>query len=71
MTEITCIDFDDQGDFAITSGTDDSIQVYDMKLGKHKGKINSLKYGVTLAKFTHNNVNCIYASTKEDGMLNF
>lgn len=65
---ITSIDFDDNGAYALTAGTDESIQMYNMKQGKHIKTIYSKKYGATLAKFTHNEMNCIYASTKEDGM---
>lgn len=69
--EITSIDFDDTGDFCITSGNDESIQLYDVKQGKHLKTVYSKKYGVTLAKFTHHHMNCIYPSTKEDDTIRY
>lgn len=65
--EITSIDFDDSGELCITSGEDETIQLYDAKLGKHSKTVHSKKYGASLARFTHHATNCIYASTKEDG----
>lgn len=66
--EITSIDFDDSGAYCITSGEDETIQLYDATLGKHSKTVHSKKYGASLARFTHHATNCIYASTKEDGM---
>lgn len=66
--EITSVDFDDSGEYCITSAEDETIQLYDAKLGKHSKTIHSKKYGASLARFTHHATNCIYASTKEDGM---
>lgn len=65
--EITSIDFDDTGNYCLTSAEDESIQLYDATLGKHSKTIYSKKYGVSLARFLHHQTNCIYASTKEDG----
>lgn len=70
-TEITSLDFDDTGLFSITSGEDESIQLYDCKTGKHSKTIFSKKYGVHLARFTHNSMNCVYASTKEDDTIRY
>lgn len=80
-TRITSVDFDDTGEWCVTAGEDETIQVYDCKRGKyapcflkgallmcrHSKTLYSKKYGVHLARFTHHSQNVIYASTKEDG----
>ena len=65
---ITSLDFDDTGEWLIAACDDETIQMYDCKLGKHSKTLFSKKYGVHLARFTHTTTNCIYASTKQDGM---
>lgn len=65
---ITSLDFDDTGEWLLAACDDESIQLYDCKLGKHSKELFSKKYGVHLARFTHVYTNCIYASTKQDGM---
>ncbi|KAF5097730.1 hypothetical protein DV451_003689 [Geotrichum candidum] len=69
--QITSIDFDDTGAYCITSAEDESIQLYDAKLGKHSKSIQSKKYGASLVRFTHHATNCIYASTKEDDTIRY
>jgi len=79
-TRITSVDFDDTGEWCVTAGDDETIQLYDCKRGKypphlfacidrcrHSKTLYSKKYGVHLARFTHHSQNVIYASTKEDG----
>lgn len=70
-SEITSLDFDDSGLYAISCGEDESIQLYDCKVGKHSKTILSKKYGATLARFTHHSMNCVYASTKEDDTIRY
>ncbi|KAG4306372.1 hypothetical protein PORY_000360 [Pneumocystis oryctolagi] len=70
-TAITCLDFDDTGEWMITSGEDESLQLYDCVLGKHKKTLYSKKYGVDLARFTHRSTNVIYSSTKDDDTLRY
>lgn len=53
----------------MTSESDESIQIYNVKDGKHQKSCLSKKYGVKLAKFTHTSSCIIYASTKENGMF--
>lgn len=60
---ITSLDYDDSGQFLISAGIDKSIQLYDNHKGIHVKDIQSQKYGAHLAKFTHLNKNCLYAST--------
>ena len=66
-TSILSLDFDDPGELLMTSESDESIQIYNVKDGKHQKSCLSKKYGVKLAKFTHTSSCIIYASTKENG----
>lgn len=68
---VTSLDFDDSGEWLIAACDDETIQVYDCKMGKHSKTLFSKKYGVHLARFTHSSTNCIYASTKQDGIILF
>ncbi|OAX83880.1 hypothetical protein ACJ72_01757 [Emergomyces africanus] len=52
-SNITSLDFDDQGDHLVAAGDDEAIQVFDIKEGKLTKTVPSKKYGVHLAKFTH------------------
>ncbi len=65
---INSIDFDDSGQFCLSSGVDDTLHLYNCKSGKHIKSVNQKKFGVTLAKFTHWKMNCIFASTKNSSM---
>lgn len=60
---ITSLDFDDSGQYLISSGIDKSIQLYDCHKGVRHKDIQSQKYGAHLARFTHHELNCLYAST--------
>lgn len=60
---ITSLDFDDSGQYLISAGIDKSIQLYDVHKGVHHNDIQSQKYGAHLARFTHFELNCLYAST--------
>ncbi|KAK6201445.1 WD40-repeat-containing domain protein [Scheffersomyces amazonensis] len=62
-TTITSLDYDDSGQYLISSGIDKSIQLYDIHKGIHYKDIRSQKYGAHLARFTHHELNCLYAST--------
>lgn len=69
---IQTIDFDDNGVHCLTTSEhDESIQLYDCRTGKHIKTVYSKKYGVSIARFTHNNMNCVYASTKEDDTIRY
>jgi COMPASS component SWD2 len=52
----------------LSSESDSTLQIYNVKEGKHSKAILSQKYGVKHAKFSHNDTCIIYASTKENGM---
>ncbi|RCK55650.1 COMPASS component SWD2 [Candida viswanathii] len=64
---ITSLDFDDAGQYLISSGIDKSIQLYDCHKGTHVKDIQSQKYGAHSARFTHEELNCLYVSTPEGG----
>lgn len=66
---ITCIDFDDTGEYLVTASEDESIGLYDCRFGKEKKVLYSKKYGIKLCKFAHTSNSIIHSSTKEDGML--
>ncbi|OUM54221.1 hypothetical protein BVG19_g3579 [[Candida] boidinii] len=68
---ITSLDYDDSGQFLISSGIDETLQLYDTKKGKHSKTILSKKYGCHSAKLVHREKNCIFASTKEDNSIKY
>jgi len=51
----------------MTSESDEAIQIYKVRDGRHDKQLLSKKYGVKLAKFTRNSSSIIYASTKQNG----
>lgn len=63
---VTSLDFDDQGDYLVAAGDDETIQVFDVKEGKSTKSVPSKKYGVHLARFTHHSRQVLHASTKVD-----
>ncbi|KAE8148958.1 WD40-repeat-containing domain protein [Aspergillus avenaceus] len=66
---VTSLDFDDQGDYLVSSGDDDTIQIFDIKEGKSTKSVPSKKYGAHLARFTHHSRQVLHASTKVDDSL--
>ncbi|KAI5289651.1 member of Set1p complex, histone methyl transferase [Ascosphaera aggregata] len=68
-SHITALDFDDQGDFLVSSSTDESLQIYNVKEGHISQTILSKKYGCHLPRFTHSSTQLLYASTKVDDAL--
>ncbi|KAI9743856.1 MAG: member of Set1p complex, histone methyl transferase [Claussenomyces sp. TS43310] len=68
---ILSLDFDDQGDLLMTSESDETIQIYNVKEGKHSKQCLSKKYGAKHAKFSHTASCIIYASTKENDTLRY
>lgn len=51
----------------MTSASDETLQLYNVKEGRYEKSLNSQKYGVKLAKFTHTSSSIVYASTKQNG----
>ncbi|KAF2104770.1 WD repeat-containing protein 82 [Rhizodiscina lignyota] len=68
---VTSLDFDDSGELAIVARTDDTLQIYNCKEGKHAKELKSQKYGVHLARFTHHAQSILYASTKVDDTIRY
>ena len=64
---VLSIDFDDPGELCITSESDETLMIYNVKEGRYDKKLLSKKYGVKLAKFTHASSSILYASTKVNG----
>lgn len=67
----TSLDFDDAGHHLVTSGTDESIHLYDARTGRHQKQLHSKKYGVDLVRFTHRSSTVLYASTKGDDTIRY
>ncbi|OIW33706.1 WD40 repeat-like protein [Coniochaeta ligniaria NRRL 30616] len=68
---VISIDFDDPGELCITSESDETLMIYNVKEGRHDKKLLSQKYGVKLAKFTHHSSSILYASTKENDAIRY
>lgn len=68
QSNVSSIDFDDQGDYLVAAGEDETIRVFDVKEAKSTKTVPSKKYGVHLARFTHHSRQVLHASTKLDGM---
>ncbi|AEO69599.1 70a6cf6e-e52a-49f2-90da-5ffe8a06bd69 [Thermothielavioides terrestris] len=68
---VLSIDFDDPGELCMTSESDETIQIYNVKDGRHDKSLLSKKYGVKLAKFTHTSSGIIYASTKQNDAIRY
>ncbi|KAK6581460.1 hypothetical protein PZA11_006151 [Diplocarpon coronariae] len=63
-TTIVSLDFDDEGGQLLTSESDHTMQIYNVKEGKHHKPLLSQKYGVNHAIFGHATGCIIHASTK-------
>ncbi|KAL5083131.1 hypothetical protein Trisim1_001965 [Trichoderma cf. simile WF8] len=55
----------------MTSASDETIQIYNVREGRHDKSLLSKKYGVKLAKFTHTRSSIIYASTKQNHAIRY
>lgn len=64
---VLSIDFDDAGELCMTSESDETLMLYNVREGRQDKKLLSKKYGVKLARFTHHSASILYASTKENG----
>ncbi|KAH8924100.1 WD40 repeat-like protein [Atractiella rhizophila] len=67
----TSIDFDDKGEYLVTAGEDEKLQLFSCRTGKHHKQLYSKKYGVHLARFAHTSSTVVYASTKEDDTIRY
>ncbi|PNY27224.1 WD repeat-containing protein 82 [Tolypocladium capitatum] len=68
---VLSIDYDDEGELLMTAASDETIQIYNVKEGRHDKSLLSKKYGVKLAKFTHTASSIIYASTKQNDAIRY
>lgn len=66
---VLSIDYDDDGELLLSSASDETLQIYNVKEGRHEKSLVSKKYGVKLAKFTHTKSSIIYASTKQNSCV--
>ncbi len=63
---IHSLHFSSDGHSLISASEDDQIVVFDCEKGTQKRLVNSQKYGVDLARFTHARNAAVHASTKVD-----
>ncbi|KAF3769972.1 WD40 repeat-like protein [Cryphonectria parasitica EP155] len=68
---VLSIDYDDPGELCMTSESDETIQIYNVREGRHDKTLLSKKYGAKLAKFTHASSSIIYASTKQNDAIRY
>lgn len=68
---VLSVDFNDPGELCMTSESDETIQLYNVREGRHDKSLHSKKYGVKLAKFTHSGTSIIYASTKQNDAIRY
>ncbi|KAI5460020.1 histone H3 methyltransferase complex and RNA cleavage factor II complex, subunit SWD2 [Mariannaea sp. PMI_226] len=68
---ILSLDYDDEGQLLMTSSSDETLQIYNVKEGRYDKTLLSKKYGVKLAKFTHTSSSIIYASTKQNDAIRY
>ncbi|KAK7938016.1 uncharacterized protein PG986_014884 [Apiospora aurea] len=68
---ILSLDYDDPGELLMTSESDETIQIYKVREGRHDKQLLSKKYGVKLAKFTHASSSIVYASTRVNDAIRY
>ncbi|KAI6090389.1 WD domain-containing protein [Hypoxylon rubiginosum] len=68
---ILSLDYDDPGELLMTSESDETIQIYKVRDGRHDKQLMSKKYGVKQAKFTHHSSSIVYASTKQNDAIRY
>ncbi|KAI5928561.1 WD repeat-containing protein [Camillea tinctor] len=68
---VLSLDYDDPGELLMTSESDETIQIYKVRDGRHDKQLLSKKYGVKLASFTRHSSAIIYASTKQNDAIRY
>ncbi|KAI0480598.1 WD repeat-containing protein [Xylariaceae sp. FL0804] len=68
---VLSLDYDDPGELLMLSESDETIQIYKVREGRHDKQLLSKKYGVKLAKFTRNSSSIIYASTRQNDAIRY
>ncbi|TAQ90649.1 hypothetical protein B7494_g1027 [Chlorociboria aeruginascens] len=72
LSAILSLDFDDEGAQLLTSESDNSLQIYNVKEGKHSKTCLSQKYGVNHAIFGHATGYTIrYLSTHDNSYIRY
>jgi len=66
---ILSLGYNDKGDILATTEDDDSLQFYNVELGKQTKSTNSKKYGARLATFTHASNGVLHASAYQNGEM--
>ncbi|OAA65056.1 WD repeat containing protein 82 [Cordyceps fumosorosea ARSEF 2679] len=69
--QVLSIDYNDDGELLMTSSSDETIHIYNVREGRHEKCLISKKYGAKLAKFTHTSSSIIYASTKQNNAIRY
>ncbi|KAI0999551.1 hypothetical protein K3495_g8645 [Podosphaera aphanis] len=70
-TTIQSLDFDDEGSLLLTSESDSSMQIYNIREGRHHKTLLSQKYGVGHAMFTHATGCVVHSSTKLNNTIRY
>ncbi|CAD6506190.1 BgTH12-07119 [Blumeria graminis f. sp. triticale] len=70
-TTIQSLDFDNEGSLLLTSESDSSMQIYNVREGKHSKTLLSQKYGVGHAMFAHASGCIIHSSTKLNNTIRY
>lgn len=70
-TTILSLDFDDGGNLLLASESDHSMQIYNVREGKHQKTLLSQKYGVGHAMFSHAPGCIIHSSTKLNNTIRY
>ncbi|KAI2631000.1 WD domain-containing protein [Hypoxylon sp. NC1633] len=68
---VLSLDYDDPGELLMASESDETIQIFSAREGRFDKMLLSKKYGVKLARFTHNSSSIIYASTKQNDAIRY
>lgn len=71
QSAITSLSFDDEGGLLLTSESDSSMQIYNIKEGKHHKTHLSQKYGCMHAMFSHSSGCIIHSSTKINNTIRY
>ncbi|PMD22131.1 WD repeat-containing protein-like protein [Hyaloscypha hepaticicola] len=71
VPSVLSLDFDDEGALLLTSESDNSMQIYNVKEGKHHKTLLSQKYGVMHAMFGHASGCIIHSSTKQNNTIRY
>ncbi|OQV21282.1 WD repeat-containing protein 82 [Hypsibius exemplaris] len=69
--DVNHADFSTQGEFLLTSASDDSIVIYDCLKGSSNRVINCKKYGVENIIYTHSSNAALHSSSRTDDSIRY